>query len=313
MTGLTTMTIRFHEYGDPADVLRLEEAQVADPRPGRVRVRVQACGLNPADWALCRGLFAGSLPRGIGLEVSGVVDAVGEEVDDVAVGDAVLGTADFAGEPSAGAAGVAILDHWAALPDGLGMVDAAALPMAVTVASANLAALGVRAGQTVVVNGAGTTVGFAAVQIALALGVRVIATAGSTYAERLRSMGVLVTPYGAGAVERVRELAGGTPDLVLDTAPASGVLPDLVRIVAGDARRVLTISDLESAAALGVRTSFTENAALRYEILGDYAQRAAQGTFSVPVARTYALDEWREALDVSRSGRAGGKLVLLTS
>jgi NADPH:quinone reductase-like Zn-dependent oxidoreductase len=311
MSATTTTTVRFHDYGDPADVLVLEEAQVADPDPGRIRVRVHACGLNPADWALCEGLFAGSLPRGIGLEVAGIVDAVGEGVDDAAAGDAVLGMTDYAGEPSAGAAGIAILDHWAPLPEGLGMVDAAALPMAVTVACANVVALGVRSGQTVVVHGAGTTVGFAAVQIALGMGARVIATAGSTYSERLRAAGALVTAYGEGMVERVRELAGGSPDLVLDTAPVSGVLPDLVRIADGDARRVLTISDFESADALGVRTSFSEGAALRYDVLGEYAQRAADGMFSIPVARTYRLDEWREALEVSRSGSARGKLVLL--
>ncbi|MGH7921124.1 MAG: alcohol dehydrogenase catalytic domain-containing protein, partial [Candidatus Dormibacteraceae bacterium] len=91
MSDLTTTMIRFHTYGDPADVLRLEEGTVADPGPDRIRVRVQACGLNPADWALCQGLFAGSLPRGIGLEVAGIVDAVGEGVDDVAAADAILG------------------------------------------------------------------------------------------------------------------------------------------------------------------------------------------------------------------------------
>ncbi|MGH3632115.1 MAG: zinc-binding dehydrogenase, partial [Sciscionella sp.] len=76
---------------------------------------------------------------------------------------------------------------------------------------------------------------------------------------------------------------------------------------------VLTISDFESAATLGVRTSFSEGAALRYDVLDDYAQRAANEMFSIPVARTYRLNEWREALDMSRSGRAHGKLVLLTT
>ena len=63
-------TLRFHEYGEPSEVLRLEEAAVPSPRAGQIRVRVRACGLNPADWALCRGLFAGDLPRGVGLDVS---------------------------------------------------------------------------------------------------------------------------------------------------------------------------------------------------------------------------------------------------
>jgi NADPH:quinone reductase-like Zn-dependent oxidoreductase len=311
MSDTTTTAVRFHDYGDPAEVLRLEPAQVPDPAPDRIRVRVLACGLNPADWALCAGLFAGSLPRGIGLEVTGVVDAVGRGVDDVEVGDTVLGSADYAGAPSAGAAGAAILDHWVPLPAGLDPVAAAALPMAVTTAYANLVALGVRAGQTVVVHGAGTTVGFAAAQIALDMGARVVATAGSTHAERLRAAGVLVTAYGEGVVERVRELAGGTPDLVLDAAPISGALPDLVRLAGGDARRVLTVSDFDSAADLGVRTSFTERAELRYDVLGEYARRAAAGTFSVPVARTYRLDQWREAVEVSRGGHPRGKLVLV--
>jgi NADPH:quinone reductase-like Zn-dependent oxidoreductase len=102
-------TIRFHEYGEPTDVLRLEDATAPAPGPGRVRVAVQACGLNPADWALCRGLFAGDLPRGIGLEVSGTVDAVGDGVDDVAPGDPVFGVVDFARAPIAGASDLAIL------------------------------------------------------------------------------------------------------------------------------------------------------------------------------------------------------------
>ena len=311
MSDTTTTTIRFHAYGEPADVLRLEQAEVADPGPGRIRVQVHACGLNPADWALCHGLFAGSLPRGIGLEVAGVVDAVGAGVDDVGPGDPVLGSADYAGASSAGAAGVAIMDHWAPLPPGLPMVDAAALPMAVTTAYAHLAALDVRPGQTVLVHGAGTTVGFAAVQIARDMGAQVVATAGTTHAQSLRAVEARVTSYGDGMVERVRALVGGAPDLVLDTAPVSGVLPDLVQIADGDAGRVLTVSDFESAAVLGVRTSATEGAALRYDVLAEYAVLAAEQRFWIPVGRCYRLQEWREALELSLSGRAGGKLVLL--
>ncbi len=86
-----TRTLRFHECGEPSDVLRLEEAELPGAAADRIRVRVEACGLNPADWTLCRGLFPGNLPRGIGLDVSGTVDAVGEGVRDVAIGDAVRG------------------------------------------------------------------------------------------------------------------------------------------------------------------------------------------------------------------------------
>ena len=105
-------TLRFHRYGEPADVLRLEDAEIPVPGPGHIRVRVHTCGLNPADWALCRGLFPGDLPRGVGLDVSGTVDAIGEGVTDVRVGDrdkSGLGDHDDAG--SAG--------HAQAIADGL--------------------------------------------------------------------------------------------------------------------------------------------------------------------------------------------------
>ena len=312
--SVRTRTLRFHGYGEPSDVLRLEETELPGPGAKRIRVRVHACGLNPADWALCRGLFAGNLPRGVGLEVSGTVDAVGEDVPDVAVGDEVLGPADFAGAPVAGASNFAILHSWTHRPSGLDPVQAAALPMAVETAFRSLENLGLKAEHTVLINGAGTTVGFAAVQIALLRGARVIATAGETFAERLRALGAAVTSYGDGMVERVLEITGTSPDLIpdliLDTAPASGALPALVKI-AGDPSHVLTISDIAPAKELGVRSSLGEDTTLRYDVLGDFAQLAAKGKFTVPVNRTFALEEWRAALDLSQSQRAHGKLVLL--
>jgi NADPH:quinone reductase-like Zn-dependent oxidoreductase len=304
-------TVRFHDYGEPADVLRLDQTDVPAPGPGRIRITVHACGLNPADWALCRGLFAGNLPRGIGLEVSGTVAATGEGVTGVAVGDLVLGTADYAACPSAGAADQAIMDRWTPVPAGLDLVPAAALPMAVDTASWHLARLGVAAGHTLLVSGAGTTVGFAAAQMGLLQGARVVATAGETYAGRLWALGATVTPYGDGLAERVTEAAGGPVDLVLDTAPPSGVLPDLVKAAGGDPRRVLTISDFEAAAELGVRDTFHEDRTQRSDVLGQFAQRAADGQFTIPIAQTFSLEDWRTALDVSLSGHARGKLILL--
>jgi len=312
-----TRTVRFHSYGEPADVLRMEETMLPGPSPNRIRVRVIACGLNPADWALCRGLFPGNLPRGIGLDVSGVIDAIGEGVVDVGVGDQVLGVADYAGCAIAGASDYAILNHWTRLPPGLGLVEAAALPMAVETAFRSVEWLGVAADHTLLVNGAGTMIGFAAVQIALMRGARVIAAAGETFTERLRALGATVTAYGDGMVERVREIGSAPPDLIFDTAPVSGVLPDLVKIAGGDPRRVLTCTDFAAAAGLGVRTGFGEKgtgaggAILRYDVLGDFAQLAAEGRFTVPIARTYPLEDWRATLDVSQSQKAHGKLVLL--
>ena len=193
----------------------------------------------------CQGHFAGQLPlpRGIGLDVAGIVDAIGEGVTDVAIGDSVLGAADFMNGSSAGASDRAIMYYWFRMPAGLDFVQAAALPMAVETAYRGIDTLGVKSGLIVLVHGAGTTVGFAAVQIALMRGARVIATAGPTYADKLRSMGALVTSYGVGMVERVTELAKRPVDLALDTAPISGSLKDLVQIVNGHPQHVLTVSD----------------------------------------------------------------------
>lgn len=307
----TMRTVRFHEYGEPVAVLRLERTAVPSPPPGRVRVVVHGCGLNPVDWGLCRGLFAGKLPRGIGLEASGVVDAVGEGVGDVVVGDLVMGMTDWAGEPNAGAADRAIMEHWTRIPAGLDPLRAAALPMAAETAFRSLENLDLRAEQVLLVHGAGTTVGFAAVQLALMRGARVVATAGDTYAGQLREFGATVTAYGSGMVERVRDICGGAPDLILDCAPPSGVLPDLLQIAGGDPRRVLTITDFAAAATLGVRDSLSEDATLRYDMLATFAQWAAEGRLIVPIARTFPLDEWSLAREISQSEQARGKLVLL--
>lgn len=313
-TPETMRAIRLHQYGEPADVLRMEQTTVPSPAPGHIRVRVHACGLNPADWGICGGLFPGNLPRGIGLDVAGIVDAVGEGVTDVAIGDAVLGAANYTDVSSSGAADRAIMDHWAHIPNGLDFVQAAALPLAVATAYQHIDALGVNSGHTLLVHGAGTMIGFAAVQISLMRGAHVIATAGNTYADQLRAMGAKVTSYGDGMVERVIELAGNPIDLVLDTAPPSGALPALIQIAEGDPRRVLTISDFTAAAELGIRTTFTEfspDQTQNYDVLGEFAQYTVDGKFTIPVAQTFALDEWRTALDISQSGHARGKLILL--
>ncbi|GAB2567629.1 NADP-dependent oxidoreductase [Nocardia heshunensis] len=305
-------TLRFHEYGSPLDVVRLDEADLPTPGQGQIRIAVQACGLNPADWALCNGLFADTLPRGIGLEVSGIVDAIGSRVTGVEVGDPILGPAPFRGA-TAGASDHAVLDRWFPRPPTLDPIAAAALPMAVETAHHGLAGLGVPEsadGITVFVNGAGTTVGYAAVQMALRRGARVIASAGKTYADALRALGAQITDYGAGMAERVLELSDGRVDLALDTAPVSNCLPEVIRTV-GKPADALTVTDFAAAHELGARTQFSDNAIHDPgEVLGDYARLAADGKFTVPVARTFPLEDWRTAAALSLSGRAGGKLIL---
>jgi NADPH:quinone reductase-like Zn-dependent oxidoreductase len=143
--------------------------------------------------------------------------------------------------------------------------------MAVETAVRSLDLLGLASGQTILVNGGGTMTGFAAVQMARMRGAHMIATAGETFAGRLRDLGAKVTPYGDGMVERVREIAGGAPDMVLHTAQVTGVLPDLIKIVEGDPRRVMSFGDFDQE-GLGVRTTGREpGIVLRYDALGHFA------------------------------------------
>jgi NADPH:quinone reductase-like Zn-dependent oxidoreductase len=315
MTGPTPITMKalqFKTCGKPLDVLRLEDVSIPNPGTGQIRVRVHACALNPADWAVCEGFLPVPPPRGIGFDVSGTVDALGEGVSDLNPGDRVFGVPDYIGYATGGAAEYAILKVFLPIPHGLDITEAAALPMAVETAARSIDLLPLTAGQTLMVNGGGTMTGFAAVQIALLRGAHVIASAGETFADRLRALGAKVTPYGEGMVARVRELAGRAPDFALHTAQVKGTLPDLVKIVDGDPKRVFSFADRDEE-GIGVRTAWKEPnpRGQRYDVLGHYAQLAAGGRFSIPIARTFALEDWREAAEISMSKKAHGKLVVL--
>jgi NADPH:quinone reductase-like Zn-dependent oxidoreductase len=313
--------LQFDRVGSP-DLIVLRDVPTPEPGPGQIRIAVRACGLNPADWGLVDGLLADQLPplpRGLGLEVAGTVDALGAGVTDVEIGDRVFGPAAFDG-PTAGAAEYALMAGWARVPEGVTAEQAAALPMAAETAWRALDDLDVRPGELLLVHGAGTTVGEAAVRFARHRGVRVIATAGPTRAAALERIGAQVTSYGDGMAERVAALAGGPVDRALDTSPtggridradqpspAGGSLPNLIELT-GDPDRVLTVSDFAAAAELGTRTTQID---MRYNLMDEFARLAGEGVLAVSVARTYTLDQIHEAAKLSQSRRPGGKLVLV--
>ena len=101
----TTMkALYFETTGKPLDVFRLEDVAIPNPGTGQIRVRVHACALNPADWAVCEGFLPVPPPRGIGFDVAGTVDALGEGITSFNVGDLVFGGPDYIGQPTGGAA-----------------------------------------------------------------------------------------------------------------------------------------------------------------------------------------------------------------
>jgi NADPH:quinone reductase-like Zn-dependent oxidoreductase len=185
--------VRFHEYGEP-DVLRYEDAEQPVPGAGEVRLRVAASAFNPVDDGIrggyLRDVFPVTLPHTPGIEVAGTVDALGEGVTGVEVGDDVIGFLPMVAPGAAAEYAVAPAEILAPAPTSIPLADAAALPMVgLTAWQALFDDAGLTAGQRVLINGAGGAVGGYAVQLAKRAGAHVIATASPSSSERVRSAG----------------------------------------------------------------------------------------------------------------------------
>ena len=297
--------VRFSEYGD-ADVLCVEEVDEPHAGAGQIRVAVRAAAVNPFDCKIRSGAMAGfmpvQLPRIPGSDAAGVVDELGDGVTDVAIGDAVFGSA-----VGGATAEYAVLDHYAAKPDGMSFAEAAGLTVAVETAVRGLDLLGLEAGQTILINGAAGGVGAAAVQFARARGARVLGTASEANHEFLRELGAEPTTYGDGLAARVAELAPDGVDLAFDVA-GHGALPAQIEAT-GSPARVVTIADF-TAPELGVRVT-TGGDGRAWQALGQAAELYSRGAFSLPVTRTFRFDQASEAHRLSESGHVRGKLVLV--
>jgi NADPH:quinone reductase-like Zn-dependent oxidoreductase len=293
--------VQFSRFGGP-EVLEFVDLDEPHPGPGQVRILVRAAGVNPIDWKVRSGAMGGDLPRRTGVEVAGIVDELGEDVSDVAVGDRVFGST------AGGAAQFTLSSFYAVMPPALDFVAAAALPVSAETAVRTLDLLGVGPGQTLVINGASGSVGITAVQFARERGARVIGTAGPDNQDYVRSFGAEPTTYGEGLVERVRALAPDGVDRALDAA-GGGALPALVELT-GAPDRVITIADYAGAQATGVRFSGGMGEERASSALNDAAALVEAGRLTVPVAQTFPLADIAEAQRISETGHPRGKLVL---
>jgi NADPH:quinone reductase-like Zn-dependent oxidoreductase len=295
--------VSYSQFGGP-EVLKIVDLPDPHAGPGQIRVAVHAAGINATDWKQRKGLMGGELPQTTGRDVAGVVDQVGEGVTDVTVGDRVFGLSD----DGAGAAELALLSNYAPIPLSLGFAEAAGLPVAVETATRSLDALGVRAGNTLLVNGAAGGIGSAAVQLAVARGAHVIGTASPANHDYLRSLGAEPVAYGEGLVERVRALAPDGVDVALDIV-GSGILPELIEL-AGGPEHVVTIADFSGAQEHGVAFSSGSDGRAVHAI-AEIGELIESGRFSLPVAQTFPLAEIAEAHRISEGGHVRGRLVLL--
>jgi NADPH:quinone reductase-like Zn-dependent oxidoreductase len=304
------------------DISELEYAEMPQPtyRDDELLVRVDAAGVNPLDWKIRRGMFrwiSGSrFPMVLGLDGAGVVEEVGRGVQGFSVGDRVFGStsprrlgwyAEYASLPAKAAIRV---------PDGLTPIQAAAIPGSGCSALQALRDLGkLESGQSVLVIGASGGIGTFAVQIAKTRGADVTAVCSGTNAELVRGLGAdRVIDY---KTEDVWDRPRGY-DVVFDTVAAhefADALPVLKR-------RGVYISTLPTGRRIGssVRSRLKPGpkfkllmVRMRPDDMRELAELAVEGRVRPVVGRTFPLRVARLAHELSETGRARGKLVLVCS
>ncbi|MFJ5232397.1 NADP-dependent oxidoreductase [Kitasatospora sp. NPDC088391] len=303
--------IVINRYGGP-DVI--EYAEVPDPvvGPDTVLVRTRAVGVSPVDRKIREGLLDGVVdthfPLIMGFDLAGTVRAVGPAVTEYAPGDEVIGYVrkDVLQHGTYAELVAAPVRTLARRPAALDWAQAGGLPLAgLTSRQALVGALGLRRGETVLIHAAAGGVGSIAVQVATALGARVIGTAGEHNHTFLRGLGVEPVPYGPGLADRVRALAPDGVDAALDLIGGDAVEVSLGLLK--DPTRIASAVD-PAVTARGGRYVFTRPDP---EDLAAVARLADEGLLTVPVASTFPLAQAASAQALNAEGRTRGKIVLL--
>lgn len=323
--------LRFHAFGKPADVLRLDEIPTPEPGPGEVRVRITHRSLNPADLHTVLGHYGNlpDLPAVGGHEGTGYVEALGEGVTGAEVGQRVvlLGVAgtwqEFVTVPS---------DNLFPVPDEVADEDAAQLFVNPLTAWLMLEELGLGEGGWLLQTGATTQVGRLVIQLARRRGIRTLNVARREDArEELEALGadeVLVATAASDARsfrKRVFEITGGGAHGAVDAV--AGKVGGLAARALAEGATMLVYGGL-SGEPIGIeagtlifrratvrgfwRTRWFE-LALRSETtaaLAHLADLIARDALILPVDATYDLADVREAIAHSRAPGRTGKVLL---
>lgn len=328
--------IQQHEFGGP-EVLRYEDTPMPELQPGEVLVRVHAVGINPPDWYLREGYKMlppewqpqVSFPVILGTDVSGVVEAVADDVKGFSIGDNVYSMVRFpsglAGGSRAYAEYVSVPAAEVALkPAGIDHVHAAGAPMSLLTAWQFMIDLGHNvpnplqpnrhepvplANKTVLVNGAAGGVGHFAVQIAKLKGARVIAVASGGHETILRELGA---DGFIDYTQAIPEEVAHDVDLVIDAlgGPTTGrFLRTLKRGGALFPIFPLGFSAAEEAEKLGVTVSATQVQSSGAQ-LAELGRLLDDGTIRVVIDSTFPLADARKAHERAARGHIQGKIVL---
>jgi NADPH:quinone reductase-like Zn-dependent oxidoreductase len=309
MSGSGARAVLFDRYGG-REVLYVAEVPMPVPAAGEVVVAVKAAGVNPGEAAIRSGAldarFPATFPSGEGSDLAGLVTAVGEGVDDFAVGDAVLG---FSWNRSSHATHVAVptsqLIH---KPPELSWEVAGSLYVVGCTAYAAVRAVDPRPGESVAVSAAAGGVGTVVVQLLALREARALGIASDSHADWLRSHGALPIPYGEGLADRLQAAAPDGIDAFIDLFG-----PEYVQLAVdlGIPRdRIDTIASFEKAQELGVKTDGS-GAASTPEVLTEMAGLVASGAIEIPIAATYPLDRVADAFEELEQRHTRGKIVLI--
>jgi NADPH:quinone reductase-like Zn-dependent oxidoreductase len=307
--------VRFHEYGDPG-VLRIDDVDVPALREGQVLVRVAATSFNGVDANVRAGRMQGPMPLDLphtpGLDVAGTVEALGEGVEGLHVGDPVIGFLPFVDDGATAEYVVVSASSLSLAPSSIPLVDAAALPLVgLTAWQALLEHADLQKGQRILINGASGAVGGYAVQLAKSVGAHVIGTVSPHTKDRVQAHGAdEVVDYTAGEVSGwVREPV----DVLLNLAPISPEqfteLADRVRD-GGVIVNTTVWMPAPSDAARGVRgiDLFVRSDTTQ---LADLAARVDRGELTVDVAERVPMSDLAAIHTRAAAGTLAGKVVVL--
>ncbi|OIJ98950.1 hypothetical protein BIV25_10560 [Streptomyces sp. MUSC 14] len=301
--------LQHSRYGGP-EVLELAEMPVPEPGPGQVRIRIHAAGANGRDSKMRQGLFAPgqtapAAPAPLGIEMAGEIDALGPDVTEWSVGQAVFGrTAEL---DAIATHALARADDIVAKPGSLTFEQAAALPVATETAYRTLRQLDLRTGQTLLIHAAAGGVGLMAVQLARLQGATVLGTASQANHAYLRHLGAIPLSYHDELAPQVHAAAPQGVDAVLD-ASGRGVLPASIDLT-GNPAKVITIADLR-AAEHGVHFS-TEILPIP-QAMAEVLPLIENGTITMPIEAVFPLENAADAYHLLDAGHLRGKIVINT-
>ncbi|WP_316148760.1 quinone oxidoreductase [Cupriavidus sp. BIC8F] len=319
--------IRIEQTGGP-EVMQWVDVEVGEPGPGEVRVRHEAVGLNYIDVYFRTGLYKQPLPGGLGMEGAGVVEAVGEGVRHVAVGDRVA----YAGRPTGAYAQVRVMpaDIVVRLPDAIPFDTAAAMMLQGLTAQYLIRdSYKVQPGDTVLLHAAAGGVGLIACQWLKALGVTVIGTVGSDEkAELARANGCAHTIVYTreSFVDRVKEITNGKGvPAVYDSIGADTfrgsldcLAPRGTMVSFGNASGPVPPFDLSVLGNKGslrltrpTLMTYVVHRELLEPMVADLFDAVATGKVKIDIRQRYALSEVAQAHRDLESRKTTGSTILL--